>query len=61
MINKNLHTTHGIVHASFSGFSRFVARKKDRQTDPVRHHTIKLLDSKTNFRNFAGMDKAGII
>ena len=29
-MNKHQHTTHGIVHAGFSGLRRFVARKKSR-------------------------------
>jgi len=29
-MNNGQHTTHGIVHAGFSGFRRFVARKKSR-------------------------------
>lgn len=40
-------TTHGIVHAGFSGFRAFVARKKgqckligNQLRTPARHHTI---------------------
>lgn len=29
-MNKHENTTHGIVHAGFSGFRTFVARKKGR-------------------------------
>ncbi len=38
--------THGIVHACFRGFRRFVARKKSlcnlifSPRNPARHHTI---------------------
>ena len=40
MDNNKQHTTHGIVHAGFIGFRRFVARKKGRCTRISYRHVI---------------------